>query len=477
MKGNIKYIFVDLDGTLVRTDLFLESVLVLVKQNFLNIFQIIFWILQGRSVAKARVASLVAIDAEHLPYEAALIDYLKEKKKQNKIIVLATDSDKIYADSVASHLGFFDKVLASDGKNNLKSKNKLAAIRKMVGNEDFIYAGDSYVDRPIWQAASSNIFVNAPHRDIEEAKSKDKVDKIFFSKNRSVSSAFIKEMRLYQWVKNVLVFVPLFTSHAYQEISALVTVSLAFLCFSLCASGVYFLNDMLDLSADRRHERKRLRPLAAGDLPLSIGIAGALGLPLVAFTMAWFLLPIAFFGVLLFYYLATNAYSFFLKRISTADVMTLAILYTLRIIAGSVAINVLLSSWLMAFSVFVFVSLAYLKRYTETSALSIDADKEHGRGYSVEDSETMFSLGISNITASVLVLALYINSDEVTALYKNPEILWFLCLLMLYWGNRIWIGARRGKIHDDPIIFAIKDKVSRIIGIGFILVVIAAKYI
>ena len=475
MKTNIKYIFVDLDGTVVRTDLFLESVLILIKKNFFTIFQIIFWILQGRSVAKEKVANLVTLNVECLPYEVELINYLKELKKQNKIIVLATASNKIYADSVANHLGFFDNVIASDKENNLKGKNKLAAIRGMVGNEQFIYAGDSYADRPIWRAANANIFVNAPHRDIEEAKSKGKIDKIFVSSNRSVSGAFIKEMRLYQWVKNILVFVPLFTSHGYQEISSVITASLAFLCFSLCASGVYFLNDMLDLSADRQHERKRLRPLAAGDLPLSIGISGALGLPLIAFASAWFLLPIAFLSILLFYYLATNAYSFVLKRVSTADVMTLAVLYTLRIVAGSVAIGVTLSSWLMAFSIFVFVSLAYLKRYIEIS--SVSKDEAHGRGYLNSDSETMFSLGVSNITASVLVLALYINSDEVAGLYKSPEILWLLCLIMLYWGNRIWVGARRGKIHDDPIIFAIKDKVSRIIGVSFVLVVIAAKYI
>ena len=209
----------------------------------------------------------------------------------------------------------------------------------------------------------------------------------------------------------------------------------------------------------------------------SLGIAGSILLPILAFGVAGIFLNLPFLGVLAAYFLLTNAYSFFLKGVSTADVMTLAVLYTLRVVAGAAAAGLALSSWLMAFSIFVFVSLAYLKRYIEVAALSETVDKAHGRGYSAADSETMFSLGIANITASVLVLALYINSEEVIGLYQSPTILWLLCLLMLYWGNRIWVGARRGKIADDPVVFAIKDKVSRMVGASFLLVVLAAKYL
>lgn len=225
------------------------------------------------------------------------------------------------------------------------------------------------------------------------------------------------------------------------------------------------------------HPRKRHRPLASGDLPISLGVVGSVCLPLLAFGIAGATLTTGFVGVLAAYFLITNAYSFFLKRISTADVMTLAILYTLRVVAGAAAIGVPLSSWLMAFSVFVFVSLAYLKRYIEVDALPKGEEQAHGRGYSGSDSETMFSLGIANITASVLVLALYINSEEVASLYQTPAILWFLCFLMLYWGNRIWVGARRGKISDDPVVFALRDKVSRLVGLCLVLVVVAAKYV
>ena len=283
-------------------------------------------------------------------------------------------------------------------------------------------------------------------------------------------------MRARQYAKNVLIFVPLFTSHGYQNPMSLLTVFVAFICFSLCASGVYFLNDLLDLEADRRHTRKRHRPLASDDLPITWGASGALFLPLLAFGIASVYLNMMFVGILAVYFLISNAYSFYVKSISTADIMTLAVPYTLRVVAGAAAVGVALSSWLIAFSVFVFVSLAYLKRYIEVVALSQGTEMAPGRSYSAADSETMFSLGIANITASVLVLALYINSEEIVSQYPSPSILWLLCLLMLYWGNRIWIGARRNKIADDPVV-AVRDRVSQVIGLGCLLVVLAAKYI
>ncbi len=474
MKNN--YIVVDLDGTLIKTDLFVESILKLIKKNPLNLFRIIWWILHSRSVAKDRVARLVDINVKYLPYEIKLLDYLKEKKAQGKTLILATASHKTFAEGISNHLGIFDQVLASDQNTNLKGLYKLKAIREIVGDESFIYAGDSSADRPIWEAAVGNIFVNAPRSDVKRAKKSGKVEENFTTK-KSAISVFLKQMRLHQWAKNVLIFVPLFTSHSYLEPKLLLFSLLAFLCFSLCASGVYFLNDLLDLEADRRHKTKRFRPLASGNLSLFLGLAGAITLPLIAFALAVSLLPVAFLVVLTIYYLLSNAYSLFLKSVSTADIMVLAVLYTLRIIAGATAVNIELSSWLLAFSIFVFVSLANLKRFIEISSLPENEPKALGRGYSKNDGETLFSLGTANITASTLVLALYINSEEVMSQYQKPEILWLLCFLMLYWSNRIWIGARRGKIADDPVAFALKDSVSRMIGLMFIIIVIAAKYL
>ena len=249
----------------------------------------------------------------------------------------------------------------------------------------------------------------------------------------------------------------------------------SFLVWGLCASGHYFLNDLLDIDSDRIHRTKFRRPLASGDLSIIAGIFGATALPVLAFCLSLLWLPRPFNLAMLAYFALTNVYSFYLKRISTADVVALALLYTVRIVAGAAAISVVLSSWLLAFSMFIFVSLAYLKRYVEVSALEA---KQHasGRGYFQDDAETMFVLGIANATAATVVLAFYVSSLEVQALYRHPDMLWVLCLMMLYWSNRIWVGARRGKIHGDPIIFAIKDKVSRGLGLAAIAAVVAARY-
>lgn len=471
----MKYVFIDLDETLIRTDLFVESIIKFLKVNPLNFFRLTYWMLSGRSVAKARLARKVKIDIAYLPYETELIDYLRTRKDQGDHLILATASHWTHAKRIADYLGIFDGIIASDAKNNLKGSRKLRKILDYVGNEKFGYAGDSSADRPIWNEASENIHVNSSSAECARSVRAGKCGKRISSKP-VMAHAFIKGMRIHQWAKNVLVFAPLLTSHGYLDTSAVGSAVLAFVAFCLCASGVYFLNDLLDLDSDRRHARKRTRPLASGDLSLRAGIIGAILLPSAAFAISVLLMPLPFLAVLAGYFILTNAYSFYLKRVSTADVMTLAVLYTVRVIAGAVAIGVDLSSWLLAFSMFLFVSLAFLKRYIELAAIDPESGGAPGRGYSWVDGETMFSLGIANATASVLVLALFISSPEVADVYPNPKVLWVLCLLMLYWTNRIWVGARRGKIHDDPIVFAIKDRVSRLVGVAFMVVVITARY-
>lgn len=476
MNSEIHQIYVDLDGTLIKTDLFFEAILNLVKKNPLYIFNIIFWILLGRSFAKEKVAERVTINAEDLPYHQELLDYLKIKKEQGCSLILATASHKRYAQKISNYLGIFDNIIATEQKDNMKGSRKLKEIQKLSAGNRFSYAGDNKADIPIWEAAHSNIFVNAPKSAINAAKKNDKVEKIFSTKSHSTGRAFFKGMRPQQWAKNVLVFVSLVTAHQYTDNDIVATFLLAFICFSLCASGVYFMNDLLDIEADRHHKTKHKRPIASGDLPIPYGIIGAVALPFLAFSIAIVFLRIEFVLVLAFYFIVTNLYSFSLKSISTADVMTLAVLYTLRVVAGAVAADIELSSWLLTYSIFLFVSLAYLKRYIEISNLENNGKNAKGRGYSAADAETMYSLGTANITASIIVLALYLNSEDVMVQYNHPQILLVLCFLMLYWSNRIWVGARRGKITDDPVIFAVKDKVSRYIGIAFILTVLTAKF-
>lgn len=275
---------------------------------------------------------------------------------------------------------------------------------------------------------------------------------------------WLKALRVHQWVKNGLIFVPMLASHQFTDLNNILLCLAAFLAFSLCASSVYLLNDLLDLNDDRRHKTKRNRPFAAGTLNLLHGLVLAPVLLIMAFTMAPFI-SLDFLIVLVCYYILTFAYSFFLKRIVLIDVITLAGLYTVRIIAGAAAISVLLSFWLLAFSVFVFLSLALVKRYTELKALQEKSVKKTlGRGYHADDIELLSSLGGSSGYISVLVLALYINSSDVRVLYNEPMVMWPICLIMLFWISRVWIVAHRGQMHDDPIVFALKDKVSILCG-------------
>lgn len=467
-------VFVDLDGTLIRTDLFAEAALRYLRSNPLRIFRLLFVLLRGPAAAKCFLARRVTFDPAQLPYEHELIEYLKRRKDGGCRIILATAAHWTQANRIARHLNLFHGVLATGRRSNLKGANKLVRIQEICQGRPFIYAGNSRDDRAIWSAANRAIFVNAPRRDISIARLGGRAELVLRTRTGRVA-AFLREMRPHQWAKNILLLVPLLTSHTYANLTTDLKAVLGFLAFGLCASGNYFINDLLDLDADRVHATKRQRPLASGELPIALGVVGAMALPCAAFALSALVLPWQFTVALAAYFGLSNLYSFHLKRRSTADVMTLGLLYTIRVVAGAAAISVVVSSWLLGFSMFIFVSLAYLKRYIEVAALADSQQKSKGRGYSGADSETMFVLGIASATAATVLLALYVSSDEVKKLYREPGALWVLCFLMLVWSNRVWVGARRGKINDDPVVFALKDPISRWIGLAALLSVAAAR--
>lgn len=453
---------VDLDGTLIRSDLLIESFMLLIKQNPLNLFYVLLWLLKGKANLKAEIARRVDIPVELLPFNQELISYLKAEKAKGRMLLLATASHQRYAHSVAAHLGLFDDVLASDESRNLSGTVKRTALTERFGEKQYAYAGNAPVDLKVWDHCSSAVVVaNDALRKLAERHCP--VEQQFTPPKTGVK-VVLKALRVHQWVKNALIFVPLLTSHMLTNPDGLLHGVLAFFAFSFCASSVYFLNDLLDLNDDRRHSTKRNRPFAAGTMSLLAGIVGTPILLLLSAALCWFL-PLEFVGVLAIYYVMTVAYSFKLKRVVMVDVITLAALYTIRIVAGAVAVSVTLSFWLLSFSVFVFLSLAIVKRYTELMKLKDkSARKILGRGYQVEDLELLSSLGGSAGYISVLVLALYINSPEVKGLYSRPELMWPACMVMLYWVSRIWIIAHRGGMDDDPIVFALKDKSSIVCG-------------
>ncbi|HSA59930.1 MAG TPA: UbiA family prenyltransferase [bacterium] len=271
-------------------------------------------------------------------------------------------------------------------------------------------------------------------------------------------------IRPHQWTKNLLVFIPIIMAHRLASRDLLLNAGLAFAAFSLCASASYILNDWRDIERDRSHPKKRHRPLASGAVSVPAAsllafflLAGAAGVTL--------LLPRDFAWVLSVYVFFSAFYSLALKRAVLMDVMVLAFFYALRIFAGAVAIGVEVSSWLLAFSIFIFFSLALLKRYSELAFLSKEEGSLTGRGYRKGDLDSLAMLGTASGVLSVLVLALYVSSAEVTALYSHPRALWLLCPVMLYWVSRVWLLAHRGEIPDEPIVFALRDRASYVVGL------------
>lgn len=451
---------VDLDGTLVKTDLLVESALTLLKRNILFVVLFPLWLLKGKANLKHQIAMRVDLDVELLPFNAALLAHLREQKSDGRFLVLATATNVKLAKNVANHLGLFDDVLASDANTNVAAATKSRLLRERFNDHGYDYIGNSRADLEVWEHARTAIVVN-PDPGIGAAAARVASGGRIASEDSPGMAGYIRALRPHQWLKNLLVFVPLIGAHELSNPTLLFQGLLAFVAFGLCASSGYLVNDLFDLSADRHHPRKARRPFAAGSISIKHGL---LLVPVVLLASAGIAsaLPLEFFVVLIGYFLLSLGYSVWLKEKVILDVLLLAGLYTLRVIAGAAATSIVPSFWLLAFSMFLFLSLALLKRYAELLETQDDGEQAiRGRSYRVADQAILSSMGTASGYLSVLVLALYINSDKVKAMYSYPEAFWLLCPLVLYWISRIWVVAARGGIRDDPLIFAIKDRVSR----------------
>ena len=394
---------------------------------------------------------------------------MRAEKHRGRSLILVSASNKKYAAQVAAYLDLFDHTWASDAELNLRGRNKAHRLVEAFGEKGFDYAGNSRVDLSIWRRARQALLVDASERVSREAEAVCSPGRRFDTEPVSLT-LHLDAMRTHQWLKNLLLFVPLVMAHQVQNPALLWQAVLAFLSFCLCASSVYLLNDLLDLPADRRHPVKRRRPIASGRLrvarvlvliPVLLGLG--LGLALA--------LPTEFLGVLLLYYLTTLAYSLLFRRFALVDVMVLAGLYAVRVLAGGVATSVALSFWLFGFSVFLFLSLALLKRYSDLLLMDHDnLEQTTGRGYRASDIEGLAQSGLTSGYMSVLVLAFYINSEQVMRQYLYPELIWLLCPLLLFWVNRVWLLARRGEIKKDPVVFALEDRASYCLGFATALI-------
>jgi len=474
-----KPLVIDLDGTLIKTDLLFESANDFIIRHPFQVIRLAGWLAAGKSTLKAKLANASDIDPASLPYNEPLIAWLRHQKSQNRKMILATASHRSLAEIVARHLDLFDEVLATEGTTNLKARHKRDLLVYRFGERGFDYVGNDASDLPVWKAANLAYVTSSSGSLVTRAKALGNVAQIFPDGRPSILKSLFKAMRPHQWVKNLLVFVPLLAAHAYAEPSRIFQAFIAFLVFGLTASSVYLLNDMVDIADDRYHQRKRRRPFASGDLSLLIGWTVWPLLLGTAFAIASFSMSSAFVAVLASYFVLTLAYSLRLKQSAIVDVITLATLYTLRVIAGAVAIAAPLSFWLLTFSMFLFLSLAFIKRFSE---LKVARDNKktgwiRGRGYIQGDLEVVSSMGTGAGYLAVLVLALYIQDSHTATLYQTPEIIWLACPLLLFWISRVWIFAHRGWMHDDPIVFAIKDRMSWIVGVCFVAVFWLAKVV
>jgi len=479
---------VDLDGTLVKSDTLVDSTLALAHQHPLLLLQLPRWLAAGKAALKHHITSAVDLDVVHLPYNRELLQFLEQQHATGRPIYLATAAHARLAQRVADHLGLFSGVLASDGSTNLAGSNKLAAFRQRFGN-DFCYIGNARADLPLLSACLQPMVAN-PTSGLRSGLRSANVN-VFHSFGETAPSvkAWLKAIRLHQWAKNVLLFLPLLLAHS-GSLGLLAGAAVAFLSFGLCASATYIVNDLLDIEADRLHPRKRLRPFASGDLSAihgvavvllffvsSLALAFAVPFVIAAISPALALAhPYSFVEWLAFYAVTTLAYSLRLKRAILIDVIVLSGLYTVRIIAGSAATGVAVSTWLAGFSIFFFLSLAFVKRFAELENLKARGGVTSvGRGYSIDDIEQLRSFGSSSAYASVVVFTLYIsNLSNATELYRHNNRLWLLVPVLLLWLSRLWLLASRGHLDEDPVVYAITDKRSLALGVVVVAIVLSA---
>jgi len=467
---------VDLDGTLLATDTMAEGFLGLLKTAPWKVFGALAALTSGRPKLKRYLAQHAPVDPATLPYREEVLEEMRQARYDGRQVLLVTASDQATADAVAGHLELFDEAIGSDGENNLKASRKADFLLSRFGSGGFQYLGDSSADLPIWKAANEATMVWPSSRTRKSAE--QLVPKVtVLSERPNKWKAAVRELRPHQWAKNVLLFVPLYFSHQYTDLSLVFTAVMAFLSFSFCASSIYVWNDLVDLPSDRQHRSKRKRPLAAGALSIPGGIVLSAASLALSMTLATVFVNPAFVLVLLGYLALTTAYTFVLKQKMIVDVLTLATLFTYRVMAGGVAVDVPLSPWLLAFSIFFFTSLAFVKRYAELIQIKGDsAQSLKGRNYVPADIPIIASAGPAAGLLAVLVFALYINSPAMVVYYSRPEALWGICLILVYWIMRIWFLAARDRMHDDPVLFAVKDKISLVAGALVVVCLLAARY-
>lgn len=457
---------VDLDGTLVQTDMLYESFWDSFSRDKKSILGLAARLPSGKASMKRYLSERSDIRPDLLPYNSGVIEFIRKWRDQGGNVALVTASDQVIAEKIADHLSLFDHVKGSDGSINLKGEIKAGYLAEQFGENSYRYIGDSRADLPVWEKSAQAITITASSnlRGAVEAVNSDVLHLPYDGKSKK---EYLRSLRPHQWLKNVLIFLPIIAAHQF-ELTTTVTALVTFISFSLIASSVYLINDLLDLSFDRAHHRKKSRPLASGQVPILHGTLLAPVLLLAGLFIAYSI-SLSLFLVVLFYFILTTLYSLSLKHIVIFDILVLAILYSVRIYAGGVATEISLSIWLITFSLFFFFSLAAVKRQAElVDTVKNEKNKIFGRGYEGSDLTIVSMMAMTSGYVSVLVMTLYVNSSEVLVLYSEPRALWGISLVLFFWVNRMVLVTHRGNMHDDPLVYAITDKTSLV---SFLLVI------
>lgn len=471
--ASMRPLCVDMDGTLVKSDTLIDSLLVLLRKRPKDLIGLPGSLMGGKAAFKAYVTQHVTLDVVHLPYNHKVVTYLQEEYRQGRPIFLATGANHALARRVADHLGIFTDVLGSDGSTNLTGNKKLDGLRSRLGTGLFDYIGNDTPDLLVMTHATEFMVANPSFRLRMKLRSSAVQPTRWFQERRHPLRSAAKCIRPHQWAKNLLIFLPLLLAHGITTAHLLATL-LAFCCFSLTASATYIINDLLDIETDRNHPRKRFRPFASGDLSAGAGLGIVVLFMTLAFAGARFL-PAGFYAWLTVYFAATLSYSLYLKRIALVDVLVLSGLYTIRLLAGGAATHTHISHWLSGFSIFLFLSLAIVKRFAELENMhASNSSPKNGRGYLVADIEQLRAFGTASAFAAVVVFANYISGLNVSVLYHKPSFLWLIVPLMIFWLCRVWLLASRGELNEDPVVFALTDRMSLLVGAGVAVITLLA---
>jgi 4-hydroxybenzoate polyprenyltransferase len=461
-------LYVDLEGALVKSNLLIECLLDSLRRPEFW-WQLPSWLSRGYSYFKSQLARHATLDPALVPYNSELLAYLRSEHRRGRRVVLVSGLNRRLAEPIAAHLGCFDHVIAPDERRGMRSNAKVETITAHLAGKSFSYAGGHSSDLPIWRFAARGVIVNAPR--LAAVVARTTPIEAILSERASTPWTLLKSLRPHQWVKNLLVFVPLIASGQFHDAGGWALSLLAFAAFCMTASAIYIINDLADLTADRQHPRKRTRPFASGDVSAGTGLILASALMLLGISSSVAAGALAF---VLVYAFASLAYSMYLKKRPLVDVFGLSSLYIIRLLAGGEVSGHPVSHWLFGFAFFLFLSLALIKRVAELQESAVEAGKRVSRrGYYASDTLMLALMGVSSTFTSSLVLALYLQSAA-QAVYASPTLLWPVVPLLLFWQCRLWLSTHRGYMLDDPIVYSAHDWVSWLVAAAVgVLIVLA----